>query len=1012
MLTEKNAKRIAGLIVLVITSIAFYLSVERTGSLWDCGEFVLAAYKLQVVHPPGAPLFIIIGRMFTVIADMFSDNPSDIAFAINLMSGFSTAFASMFICMTTFLLGKIAMIGRGVETTQGERIALMFAGIVAGLCAAFATSVWFSAVEGEVYALSTFFTCLTLWAAVEWYHLPNEPTHDRWIVFTLFAAAMSIGVHLLSLLIFPALVLFYYFKKFKNPNLKGALISIGCSLVLIGIVNKLIIAGIPSLWQSMELLCVNSFGLPIHSGLIPTLLIVGALIYFGLRYAHKLNNGYLQQLVVAFALVVVGFSTIGVVLVRSNANTPINMNEPTDAMRLLPYLNREQYGERPILFGPHFNASPTSYDIEDRYGRVGDKYEIVDQKITPQYKASDKMFFPRVSHNDANRKRLYQNMWGISKKPTMGQNLSFFFRYQIGWMYMRYFMWNFVGRQNAVQGYSPTNIKDGNWKSGIKFIDELRLHNMDALPDTIKNDKANNGFFFIPLLLGILGMVFHYKNKRGDFLTILVLFVITGIGISVFANSPPNEPRERDYIFVGSFVTFAIWIGFGVIFLYRLLRDKLNLSGLTPALIAGLLALSAPALMGFGNYSNHSRKEIRAARDYAANFLRALDPNAIIFTFGDNDTYPLWYVQEVENVRPDVRVVNLSLIGVDWYINHQRSRLNTSPGIDFTISEDSYRGFKRQQVYLDPYNKSQPMSTQRALQFCNERHPVPTNSREMESYLPSKKLYLQVDRSKAISSGWIDPSDPRPIQDRIPFNFGGKTYLTKGELAVMDIVTTNVHKRPVYFNTTIMPSYINGFQDYLELEGMALRVVPYKTKSDPAFGIFGYGDIDVETSYNAVMNQYEWGNFDKKELFVDHYYSATQQAMRLSMVRLANRLQQLGDTKRAVEVAERYFQSFPHMNFKYDMAVVPFIQVLVAGKAESAKEHIRILAEEGRQYMEFFNSLPADQKSKGTGFDVENAQWNRTIQQTLIVTRAMEDQEFLQEIEGVLGQYQQVPVRN
>ncbi len=1013
MLTEKNAKRLTGLILFLITSVVYFLSVERTGSLWDCGEFVLAAHKLQVVHPPGAPLFIIVGRMFTFIAETFSDNPSNVAFAVNLMSGLCSAMTAVFIGLSTFMLGKIALVGRQNPTSNGERIALMFAGLVAGLAAAFATSVWFSAVEGEVYAMSTFFTAMTLWAVVEWYHLPNDITHDRWIVFALFSAAMSIGVHLLSLLTFPALVLFYYFKKFKNPTIKGAGISVLAGLLLIGVINKLIIAGIPGLWQTMELITVNGIGLPIHSGLVPTLLIIGALIYFGLRYAHKIKNGYWQQAFVSLALVIIGFSVIGIVLIRSNANPPINMNEPTDAMRLLPYLNREQYGERPIMYGPHFNAAPTGYDIEDRYGLVGDKYEVTDIKITPKYKASDKLFFPRVSHSDANRRRLYQKLWGMSNPPTMVENISFFLRYQVGWMYVRYFMWNFAGRQNGQQGYSPTNIRDGNWLSGIKFLDEARLHNMDKMPDSMRANKAHNKFYLLPLLFGILGMIFHYKNKRGDFLTIVMLFVITGLGITVFANSPPNEPRERDYIFVGSIITFAIWIGMGVLFVYRLLRDKINLSGLTPALIAGVLALSAPVLMGFQNFDDLGRKEISASRDYAANFIRALEPNAILFTFGDNDTYPLWYVQEVENVRTDVRIINLSLIGVDWYINHQRATLNESPAVNFTIAESSYRGSKRNQVYF--YNQSgkmKPMSAERALQFCNDRHPLPSSSRELESYLPSNKLFIPIDRNRAINSGWISANDPAPVSDKIPFDYGKKTFLTKGEVAIMDIIVSNVYKRPVYFNTTIMPSYINGFQEYLQLEGMALRVVPFKSKSDPSLGIFGYGRIDVDKSYDAIMNQYEWGNFDKKSLFIDDSYRATQQALRLSMTRTASTLLQKGDKKRAVDVAKKYFEVFPHMNFPYDITTIPFIQVLINGDSEAAKEHISILAEEGKQYMEFFQSLNPSDLQSGTGYASERTQWLRGIAQILAVVKNIDDPEFQKEITDKLSPYSQVPSRN
>lgn len=1012
MLTEKNAKRLAGLIVFLITAVVFFFSVERTGSLWDCGEFVLAAHKLQVVHPPGAPLFIIVGRMFAFIAETFSDNPSNIAFAVNLMSGLCATFMAVFICWSTFLLGKLALVGRSGETSQGDRWALMLAGIVGGLTSAFATSVWFSAVEGEVYAMSTFFTAMTLWAVVEWYHMPNEPTHDRWLIFAIFSAAMSIGVHLLSLLTFPALVLFYYFKKFKNPTVKGAVISIIASLVGIGIVNKVVIAGIPGLWQSMELLFVNGFGLPIHSGLIPTFLIIGALLYFGLRYAHKVKNGYWQQGFVALALTIIGFSVIGVVLIRSNAHPPINMNEPTDAMRLLPYLNREQYGERSLLYGPHFNASPSGYDITDRYGRVGDKYEIVDIRVKPEYKSSDKMLFPRVAHNDANRKRLYKNMWGISDNPSMAENISFFVRYQIGWMYMRYFMWNFSGRENGAQGFSPTNIKDGNWISGIKFIDEARLFNMDKVPDSMKAHKGTNKYYLLPLLFGILGMIFHYKQKRGDFLTIFMLFIITGIGITVFSNSPPNEPRERDYIFVGSFITFAMWVGMGVLFLYRLLRDKANLSGITPALLAGALVLSAPVLMGSQNFDDLGRKDITAARDYAANFLRGLEPNAILFTFGDNDTYPLWYVQEVEGIRTDVRIINLSLIGVDWYINHQRRRHNNSPPVKFTVSKESYRGSKRNQVYLDPQGQSRPMPVKRALEFCNESHPLPSSGGRLDSYLPSKDLYLVVDRGRAISSGWVDAGEANKMVDRIPFKFGKKNFLMKGELAVLDIVASNVYDRPVYFNTTIMPSYIQGYEDYMQLEGMALRVVPIKTNRDRSLGIFGYGRLDENATYDAVMNKYEWGNLDKKNLFVDDSYRATQQAHRLSMTRLASKLFESGDRQRAVDVAEKYFEAFPHMNFPYDMTVLPFLDVLAQSGAESAKMHLRILANETQQYMEFLDSLSPEDKQPGTGWHQERLKWERTIPQVVNMAQTIGDEELMQEVQNQLSPYLQVPAKN
>ena len=601
MNSDKSAKRITGLIVFVISFLVYLFSVERTGSLWDCGEFILAAYKLQVVHPPGAPLFIIVGRIFTAIADMFSDNPSDIAFAVNIMSGICTAFAATFVSWIAYIFGKLALDGRDRSSDPDERIALMGAGVIAGLTTAFCSSVWFSAVEGEVYAMSTFFTAMTVWAMAEWYNLPKDPVHDRWFLFALFSAGMSIGVHLLSLLTFPALTLLFYYKKFKKITVKGSLIAIAAGAFLIGFINKFIIAGIPALWKNLDIMMVNGLGMPFHSGLIPTFLILGAIIYFGLRYAHKNGNGYWQQAFVGFALLIISLSTIGVVVVRSNSHPPINMNAPTDATRLLPYLNREQYGERPLLFGPHFNASPVRTTTEDRYGRVGDRYEIIDYKVNPEYKDSDMMFFPRLSHNDAARKSLYRNQWGVGKsgKPTMAENLGFFIKYQITWMYWRYFMWNFSGRQNGTQGYAPWNEADGNWQTGIKFIDEARLHEMDSMPDSMKNHKASNKYYMLPFLFGILGMIFHYRTSRKDFLALLILFLMTGLGIILYSNQPPNEPRERDYVLVGSFFTYAIWIGMAVLGIFRLIKEKSGLKGMTPALIAGLIVLSAPVIMGF-----------------------------------------------------------------------------------------------------------------------------------------------------------------------------------------------------------------------------------------------------------------------------------------------------------------------------------------------------------------------------------------------------------------------------
>ena len=722
----KKPETLAGWLVFLISFIVYAMTAERTGSLWDCGEFITGAYKLEVVHPPGAPLFMIIGRMFTWVAELISNNPEDIAFSVNLMSGMVTAFAAMFICWSTITLGKLALLGRTEKPNTADSYALAGAGLVAGLATAFCISIWFSAVEGEVYAMSTMFTAMTLWAVVKWYGLPDTSDNDRWLVLAIFAAGLSAGVHLLSLLTFPALALFYYFKKYENTTFIGMTIAAIIGLAFIVFIQNIVITGIPTLWAWMDLFAVNTLGLPFHSGLLFVFLVFGGIIYAGLRWAHQHNNGLVQKLIVSMSLVVIGFSIFGVVVIRADANTPINMNNPNDAMRLLPYLNREQYGERALLRGPDFDARPVDTEETDRYGRVDDHYEIVDKKLDYVYSNSDKMFFPRMSDGSQGRPNLYRQ-W-INKpngKPNFIDHMKFMFSYQFGWMYYRYFMWNFAGKQNAEQGYYSWDVKSGHWLSGIKPLDELRLYNMDEIPTSMAKHQGTNKYYLLPLLFGLLGLFWHAKNQGKDFMGLLALFVITGLGIIVYSNQPPNEPRERDYVLVGSFFTFAMWIGMAVLALYEIYQEKMKDRNLPlGALGATAIVLVAPFLMGFQNFDDMSRRLHTGARDYANNFLESCEPNAIIFTYGDNDTYPLWYAQEVENIRRDVRVVNLSLIAVDWYINQLSRKINDSPPIKLSLTPASIRGYKRNQIFVDPYNNGPRMNLKDAIKFVSEDHPV------------------------------------------------------------------------------------------------------------------------------------------------------------------------------------------------------------------------------------------------------------------------------------------------
>ncbi|MCC6724885.1 MAG: DUF2723 domain-containing protein [Saprospiraceae bacterium] len=1112
----KTISNITGWLVFAIAAFVYYQTAEPTGSLWDCGEFILGAYKGEVVHPPGAPLFLLVGRMFIWLAEIFSDtkaHPENIAFAVNFMSGFCTALGAMFLAWTTIILGKLALVGRNGEANGGQTIALAGAGLVAGLSMTFASSVWFSAVEGEVYAMSTFFTCLTVWSMMKWYNLPNEPKHDRWLVFTVYAAALSIGVHLLSLLTFPALAMLYYFKKdlqiskttstilrgilaiglvvaaivvFSGASgilMKGlgGILMLGLAVYLpwkgedryigalgafimgfliIAAIQELVIKGVAEMWSTMELQMVNGFGMPFNYGLIPTAIVLIGLFFFGLRYAANhakfdliglgifavlfgffalglktiivapvaaaifyfgLRNAdrHLTQVLLFSALMsVVGFSTIGVVLVRANVDPPVNMNKPSDPIRLLSYVNREQYGERPLLYGTDFDSQPVDNDITPRYGQVvrneGGKevhsYEITDEKVAYKYNPADKHLFPRMGDDTQNRPEKYR-AW--VDKPTgeitFGDNMKYMFRYQFGWMYWRYFAWNFIGRQNGEQGYYSWDVKSGNWESGIKFIDEMRLYKANNLPDSVKNDQAKNHYFFIPLIFGLLGLFFHFYKKPEDATAVMAMFLITGLGIIVYSNQPPNEPRERDYVLVGSFFTFCIWIGMGVLAIYQLLHDKI--SGIGAAGLGTVLALSAPYLMGSQNWDDHSRAGHYGSRDYASNFLNSCQPNAIIFTYGDNDTYPLWYAQEVEGIRRDVRVVNLSLIQVDWYINLLRRKINDSAPIKLTMSADAYRGKKRNAVYYLSNQDQGEMPATKALELTGVDKK--SQNDRVDAIFPSSSVYLQVDPAKFGELYGIEPGDSLTVTDKIPlkmpFHKTGNaelSYLTKDELAVFDVIASNINDRPIYFAVTCRPDKMLGLEDYMQLEGLGLRITPIKSQSEQGLYVYGYGRVDTDLLYDNVMTKFKWGNFDTHPTFIDRSYGPSIQSIRVVMLRGARRMLDKGEKDKAIGMMEKYLAAFPHYNFPYDWNTMQMLNVMVAaGGYEKAKPHLKTLATETKQQLTFLTGLnPELTKEDGTfGQDLQLFMNVRDLLKKAV--ESQKDEEFKKELDDMFAPF-------
>jgi len=1009
-----SKSNVVGWLVFAAVFVVYFFSVERTGSLWDCGEFVAGAYKLQVVHPPGAPLFLIVGRLFAWVATLLSDNPAHIAFAINLMSALCSALAAMFICWTTLIVARLSLDGRDYENPENESWPVLGAGLIAGLSTGYISTTWFSAVEGEVYSMSTMFTAMTVWAAFKWYYLEDRPENDKWLIFAVFATGLSTGVHLLSLLAFPTIAMLYYFKRFERPSFLGMLLAALAGVVAIFLFQVLIITGIPGLWSFFELQMVNSFGLPFHSGLIPTLVVICLLGYYGLRYFQRRGNDLMHKVVFTMLLLVVAYSTVGVVLIRANAKPPINMNDPYDVVRLIPYLNREQYGDRSLIKGPHYEARPIDTKSEDRWGRVGKEYKVVDQKFEYVFREKDKMLLPRIIHQDQGRPQLYK-MWmnylmgDKAKSPSMAFNLKFMWSYQFGWMYWRYFMWNFTGRQNAEQGFYPWVNKDGHWYSGIKAIDGARLYNQDRLPRVIVEDPSRNRYYFIPLLLGLAGVVFHFRKNRNDFYALLCFFILTGLALCVFNNSPPNEPRERDYVLEGSFMTFCIWIGLGVLLIAETLREKLKQSANTSGIVASVLGISVPLLLVTQNFDDHSRMQSTAARDYAANILESCRPNAILFTYGDNDTYPVWYAQEVEGIRRDVRVINLSLIAVDWYIENQRRAFNDSKPVKMAIPSEKMRGSLRNQVfYYNPANPEgknvdPPMSAAQFLKFIAEDHPIESGTGKVfETYQPNNNIYLEVDRDRAIQAGLCRADDSNFVA-RVPVSMAGP-YSTKDELAILDIIHSNWLERPVYFSVTCSQEKLLGLQDYMELEGMALRVVPVRTPSDQGMYIYGSGKINQDWSYDVFMNKFRWGNFDKVQQFVDHSYAPSTQAQRMIMMRTALALLDSGDKQRAAQVANKFFEGFPNMNFQYDVRIMPFIQILIdAGDLDSAKKHLRILATETVDMLEFFDTLTATQLE--SGFSQDKGLSMSAVREIGERSKQLNDAAFTAEMEGLLKKY-------
>jgi hypothetical protein len=943
-MSYKKINTLAGWVIFLIAATVYLSTIEPTASFWDCGEYISTAYKLEVGHPPGAPLFNLIGRFFT----LFSDEHGA-ALMINAMNGICSAFTILFLFWTITAFAKKIALQSG-ELNPAKILTIMGSGIVGSLAYTFSDSFWFSAVEGEVYAMSSFFTAIVFWAILKWEEVADEPHSLRWIILIAFLMGLSIGVHLLNLLAIPAIVFVYYFKRYKITR-NGFILTSIISVVTLGVVQAGIIPGIVSWAAKFELFFVNSLGMPFNSGTIFYFLLVVSASAWGLWYTTKKNKPALNTGILAITMLLIGYSSFFTLVIRSQANTPMDENNPENAINLLSYLNREQYGDWPILYGQYYNApldpaqpykdgNPT-YTKDEKAG----KYVITQDKKNsiPNYDKRFCTIFPRMHSDQRNHVSGYRD-WADIKgtpitttdqngeaktlmKPTFGENLTFFFRYQLGHMYARYFMWNFVGRQNDIQGHG--GVLKGNWLSGIAPIDAVRLGPQENLPSSMTSNKGYNRFYFLPLILGLVGLFFHFKKDKLDGFIVFLLFVLTGVAIIVYLNNTPYQPRERDYGYVGSFYAFAIWIGLGVFAIADVLSKKVSANIATVvAIIIGLF--SAPVLMAKEGWDDHDRSDRYTARDFAANYLNSCAPNAILFTNGDNDTFPLWYAQEVEGIRTDVRVVNLSLSNTDWYIEQMRRKAYDSDPIPLTLKEEQYRQGTRDYVpvYYNPNiisDSTRYYNVKQLMEFVGSEDPqakIQTQSGMELSYLPTDKVLIPVDSALVVGNGTVPKGMESMVLKAMPWKIN-KQYLMKNDLMIMDIISTNNWKRPIYFAVTVGDDAYMNLEPYFQLEGLAYRLVPMRMQTFD--GQTGKANTDI--MYENMMNKFKWGGMSNDGIYMDENNLRMTMNLRNNFARLAEALIAEGKNDKARKVIDRCMQEMPRKNIPYNYFMLPIAEV-------------------------------------------------------------------------------------
>ncbi|MGL5272075.1 MAG: protein O-mannosyl-transferase family [Phocaeicola sp.] len=1044
----KLVNNVMGWVAFLVAAITYCLTIESTASFWDCPEFITTGYKLEVGHPPGAPFFMLVANLFS----QFASDPSHVAYMVNVMSALMSATCILFLFWSITHLTKKLVCPDEKEMNLSKMITIIGSGLVGALVYTWSDTFWYSAVEAEVYAFSSLFTAVVFWLILKWESQADEAHSDRWLVLIAYLVGISIGVHLLNLLCIPAIVLVYYYKKRPDANLKGSLLALIGSGALVAAVLYGIVPGVIKVGGLFELFFVNTLQMPFNTGVIVYILVLSAILIWGVyesyvvsdtkrmnisflasvamlgipfyghgfsslfigllvlgvigfylfapfNTAYKVSARTLNTTLISLMMIMVGYSSYALIVIRSTANTPMDQNSPEDIFTLGEYLGREQYGTRPLFYGQTYASKPALvvqesscvYDVEEGapvYQRKEkssadekDSYEVVRNKTT--YKYAQNMIFPRM-YSDTHAKAYEDWLGGIEgrqvpydqcgsmmmvKVPTQLDNLRFFFSYQVNFMYWRYFMWNFVGRQNDLQSHGE--IENGNWITGISFIDNLLVGNQELLPTDLKNNKGRNVFFALPLILGLIGLFWQaYRNEKGvqQFWVVFFLFFMTGLAIVLYLNQTPLQPRERDYAYAGSFYAFAIWVGMGVAGIAQQLQKRM---GEKPAaVLAVVVSLFVPFQMLGQTWDDHDRSGRYMARDFGQNYLNTLqeEGNPIIFTNGDNDTFPLWYNQETEGYRTDARVCNLSYLQTDWYIDQMRRPAYDSPSLPINWSRLEYVQGHNEAVMIRPevmeslanFYKQNPEDA--AKEFGDDPYELKNilkywvrTPKEGLQMIPTDSIVVKVDKEAVKRSGMMIPAALNgEIPDHFTISLKGKRALYKSELMMLEMLANSNWERPIYMAITVgSDNHLNLGDNFMQ-EGLAYRITPFNTTKLDA-------RIDSEKMYNNLMTKFKFGGLDKPGIYLDETIMRMCQTHRRLYAQLASQLIKEGQVSKAVEVLDYSLKMIPTVNVPHDYIMSSSKEIvdiyMAAGELEKAANILNDLANKSVEYISWYLSL-------------------------------------------------------